>query len=166
MKQKVTSSERGNANELSENEAVCLAQQGDAAGFERLYQLNSRRVYALCLHLVKNPTEAEDLTQDVFLQTFRKIQSFQGDSRFSTWLHRITLNIVLIRLHKRKPSEISRIEMLEPNDESRETCAEISGPDLNLTGVIDRINLENAIGQSSHGYKKRLILQIQGYQHS
>jgi RNA polymerase sigma-70 factor (ECF subfamily) len=102
MKQELTSSERSNASALSEADAIRLAQQGNAAAFARLYGLHSRRVYNLCLRMVSNPVEAEDLTQDAFLQLFRKIQTFRGESCFSTWLHRLTVNIVLMRIRKKK----------------------------------------------------------------
>jgi RNA polymerase sigma-70 factor, ECF subfamily len=166
MKLNLTSLKASTTGELSENEAVRLAQQGDSEGFERLYQLHSRRVYGLCLRMVKNPMEAEDLTQDAFLQTFRKIQTFRGDSVFSTWLHRLTVNIVLMGLRKKR-SEISLDETLEPNDEPRRPFVELSEPDLNLNGVIDRINLKNAIDQLPHGCKKMLVLHdVQGYEHN
>src|SRR5579863_9248666 len=96
---------------LSEGEAILLAQKGEAAAFERLYQLHSRRVYSLCLRMVANPVEAEDLTQDAFLQLFRKIQTFRGESGFSTWLHRLTVNIVLMRFRKMKRAELSLDEL-------------------------------------------------------
>src|ERR1700722_4835817 len=167
MKSNLTSSKASTTSELSENEAVRLAQAGDSEGFERLYQLHSRRVYGLCLRMVKNPTEAEDLTQSAFLQTFRKIQTFRADSHFSTWLHRLTVNIVLMHFRKRKHSEISLGEFLQPDHESTKSAVELGGPDLNLKGVIDRVNLEKAIDQLPHGYKKMLILHdVKGYQHS
>ena len=74
---------------MSEAEAIRLAQQGDAAAFERLYRLHNRRVYSLCLRMLNNTAEAEDLTQEAFLQLFRKIGTFRGESAFSTWLHRL-----------------------------------------------------------------------------
>src|SRR5580698_2098289 len=80
---------------LPEKEAIARAKRGDAFGFERLYQLHRARVYALCLRMTGNPAEAEDLTQDSFLIVFRKIGSFRGDSSFSTWLHRIAINVAL-----------------------------------------------------------------------
>jgi RNA polymerase sigma-70 factor (ECF subfamily) len=86
---------------LNEAEVVKLAQQGNAGAFERIYRLHSRRVYTLCLRMAGNPTEAEDLTQDVFLQLFRKIGTFRGESAFSTWLHRMSVNIVLMRFRKK-----------------------------------------------------------------
>ena len=134
-------------NELSENEAVRLAQEGDSEGFERLYQLHSQRVYGLCLQMVKDPIEAEDLIQDAFLQTFRKIQTFRAESLFSTWLHRLTVNIVLMGFQKKKHPQISLDETFKSNEEARKPYVEFSVHDLNLNGVIDRINLESAINQ-------------------
>jgi RNA polymerase sigma-70 factor (ECF subfamily) len=167
MKSTLTSFKTATTTGLSENEAIRLAQAGDSEGFERLYQLHSRQVYGLCLRMVKNPTEAEDLTQNAFLQTFRKIQTFRADARFSTWLHRLTVNIVLMYFRKRKHSEISLDESLQPDDESTKPAVEFGGPDLNLNGVIDRVNLEKAIDQLPHGYKKMLILHdVKGYQHN
>ena len=83
------------SGEFSEAEAIRRAQQGDAAAFERIYQLHSRRVYALCLRMVGNTADAEDLTQEAFLQLYRKIATFRGESAFSTWLHRLSVNVVL-----------------------------------------------------------------------
>jgi RNA polymerase sigma-70 factor (ECF subfamily) len=166
MKCNITNLRAETTSELSESEAVRLAQDGNSEGFERLYRLHSQRVYGLCLHMVKDPIEAEDLAQDAFLQTFRKIQTFRGDSLFSTWLHRLTVNVVLMRFRKRKHSEIPLDETLESNEESRRPYGEFSVPDPNLNGVIDRINLENAINQLPRGYKKMLVLHdVQGYEH-
>jgi RNA polymerase sigma-70 factor (ECF subfamily) len=69
---------------LTEAEAIRRAQSGDAAAFEHLYQLHGRRVYALCLRMVGNPADAEDLMQEAFLQLFRKIGTFRGESAFCT----------------------------------------------------------------------------------
>jgi RNA polymerase sigma-70 factor (ECF subfamily) len=166
-KSDLTSVNAATTGELSEVEAIRLAQEGDAGGFARLYQLHSRRVYSLCLQMVKDPIEAEDLTQDAFLRTFRKIQGFRGDSLFSTWLHRLTVNIVLMSLRKKKHPQISLDETFESQDEARKPHVEFSVPDLNLNGVIDRINLESAINQLPSGCKKMLVLHdIQGYEHN
>ena len=164
MKSNLTNPEA--TGELSENQAVRLAQGGDPKGFERLYQLHGQRVYGLCLHLVKDPTEAEDLTHDAFVQTFRKIHTFRGDSLFSTWLHRLTVNIVLMAFRTKKHSEIPLDETLESNGESRKPSLELSVPDLTLNGAVDRISLENAINQLPRGCKKMLVLHdIEGYEH-
>jgi RNA polymerase sigma-70 factor (ECF subfamily) len=166
MNSNVTSLEDPTTGQLSEKEAIRLAQKGNSEGFERLYQLHSRRVYGLCLRMVKDPIEAEDLTQDAFFQTFRKIQTFRGDSLFSTWLHRVTVNIVLMAFRKKRHSSIPIDETLESNEGSRKPHSEFSVPDLNLNGVIDRINLENAINQLPRGCKKMLLLHdVQGYEH-
>ena len=159
-------SRKSNASELSENEIVRSAQQGNSAAFELLYQLHNRRVYSLCLRMVNNPTEAEDLMQEAFLQTFRKIQTFRGESCFSTWLHRLTVNIVLMRLRQKKHTEISLYERAESEEESSKPFVEVGGPDLRLSGLIDRLNLQKAIDQLPDGYKKMFILHdIEGYNH-
>jgi RNA polymerase sigma-70 factor, ECF subfamily len=154
-------------NSLSLTEIIHLAQQGDAAAFERLYQSHSRRVYALCLRMVRNPTEAEDLTQEAFLQTYRKIQTFRGESSFSTWLHRVTANIVLMKLRRRKHAEVSLEENTEHDEESHAPRNEFGRADLQLTGSIDRINLQRAIDQLPPGFKSIFILHdIHGYKHN
>src|SRR5438552_18696661 len=94
------STSRQSPKPVTEAEAIRLAQAGDAAAFEFLYHLHSRRVYALCLRMVNNPSDAEDLMQEAFLQLFRKIATFRGASAFSTWLHRTPANAVLMRLRK------------------------------------------------------------------
>ena len=107
-----------------------LAQQGDAVAFERIYRLHSRKVYALCLRMVGDPAEAEDLTQDVFLQLFRKIDTFRGESAFSTWLHRMSVNIVLMRFRKKQIAETSLDTITDPEGESRHTAQGIWRPRL------------------------------------
>jgi len=92
--------------ERSEGEAIARARHGDAGAFEYLYKAHCRHVYSVCLRMIRNPAEAEDLTQQTFLQVFRKIGTFRGESGFSTWLHRVTVNVVLMHLRRRKPAEI------------------------------------------------------------
>ena len=153
--------------QLSEAAAIALAQQGDSAAFERLYRLHSRRVYSLCLRMVANPVEAEDLTQDAFLQVFRKIGTFRGDSGFSTWLHRLTVNIVLMRFRKKKRAELSLDEARESAGESERPPIDPGEEDLNLHGLIDRVNLRRALEQLPIGYKQMFILHdVQGYEHN
>src|SRR5437899_10809115 len=89
---------RTETSDLSEADAIRLAQQGDTAAFERIYRLHNRRVYALCLRMVGNTAEAEDLTQEAFLQLFRKIRTFRGESGCSTWLHRLAVKVALMRV--------------------------------------------------------------------
>ena len=84
-----------------EAEAIESAKNGDAEAFSKLYALHKRRVYTLCLRMLGNVSEAEDMTQEAFLHLFRKIGSFRGESAFSTWLHRLTVNLVLMHLRKK-----------------------------------------------------------------
>ena len=154
------------ADNMTETEAIRLAQMGDAAAFERIYRLHSRRVYALCLRMVRNTSEAEDLTQEAFLQLFRKIQTFRGDSAFSTWLHRVSVNVVLMHLRKKTVMEIPLEDTKEEEDPSM-LVKEIGAPDPVLSGAIDRINLDRAIGKLPPGYRKAFIFHdVHGYEHS
>jgi RNA polymerase sigma-70 factor (ECF subfamily) len=154
--------------ELSEAEAIRRASDGDRTVFEYLYQLHSRRVYAVCLRMVGNPAEAEDLTQETFLLLLRKIHTFRGASAFSTWLHRLAVNLVLMRLRKKSPPIVSIEASLDPDDETASPlpASIIGAPDLLLEGSIDRINLERCIERLPVGYRTIFVLHdIQGYEH-
>ena len=156
-----------NDTELTDADVVRLAQEGDAVAFERVYRLHSRRVYSLCLRMVGDPTEAEDLTQDVFLHLFRKIGTFRGESAFSTWLHRMAVNIVLMRLRRKRIAKISLDSITNPGEESDTQPKEFGCPDLRLNGVIDRITLQAAINELAPGYRAIFILHdVQGFKHS
>lgn len=153
--------------ELNDADVVRLAQEGDAVAFERVYRLHSRRIYSLCLRMVADPAEAEDLTQDVFLHLFRKIGTFRGESAFSTWLHRMTVNIVLMRLRRKRMEKISLDSITNPGDESDTQPTEFGRPDLRLNGVIDRITLQAAMKELASGYRAIFILHdVQGFKHS
>ncbi len=148
-------------------EAIHLAQQGDAAAFDTIYRMHSRRVYALCLRMVGDAMEAEDLTQEAFLQLFRKIQTFRGESAFSSWLHRLTANIVLMRFRKKRPVTVSLDEVVRPDDEKERPAFETGGPDLRLTGLFDRVNLHAALSQLPEGYRSMFLLHdVHGYEHN
>ena len=155
------------SGELSERQAICRAQQGDADAFECLYRLHSRRVYSLCLRMVGNAAEAEDLTQEAFLQLFRKIATFRGESAFSTWLHRLSVNVVLMRLRKKTLAASSLDETTDSEEESGGPRKDIGGPDLRLLGSVDRVNLERAMEQLPPGYRSIFVLHdVQGYEHN
>jgi RNA polymerase sigma-70 factor (ECF subfamily) len=152
---------------LTEGEAIRLAQAGDAAAFEFLYELHGRRVYALCLRMVGNPSDAEDLMQEAFLQLFRKIGTFRGESAFSTWLHRMTVNVVLMRLRKKSLPVASLDEAMEPDEEAGGPRKDIGAPDLRLSGAVDRVNLERSIDRLPPGYRTVFVLHdVQGYEHN
>jgi RNA polymerase sigma-70 factor (ECF subfamily) len=152
-------------DEMREASAITMARDGDARAFEFLYRLHSRRVYSLCLRMAGNPAEAEDLTQEAFLQLFRKVHTFRGDSRFSTWLHRLTVNVVLMSFRKKRHLETSLDAALDP-DETSASPIEFGVPDLRLSGMLDNVNLAKAIDQLPDGYKQVFILHdVQGYEH-
>jgi RNA polymerase sigma-70 factor (ECF subfamily) len=152
---------------LIEADAIRLAQAGDAAAFELLYHLHGRRVYALCLRMVNNPADAEDLMQEAFLQLFRKIGTFRGESAFSTWLHRMTVNVVLMRLRKKSLPVTSLEETTEPDEETGSPRKDLGAPDLRLSGAVDRVNLERSVEKLPPGYRTVFVLHdVQGYEHN
>jgi RNA polymerase sigma-70 factor (ECF subfamily) len=162
----VKAAQTSTGSALSEAEAIQMAQDGDARAFERLYELHSRRVYGLCLRMVNNATDAEDLTQEAFLQLFRKIQTFRGESGFSTWLHRITVNVVLMRLRRKSLVDGSIEEMNERGEESDSPRREFGSRDLRLAGLVDRLSLQRAIEQLPAGYRAVFELHdVEGYEH-
>jgi len=160
---------RSDVPELSEAEAIRLAQSGDERGFERIYRLHSQRVYALCFRMMRgNAAEAEELTQESFLQLFRKIGTFRSESAFYTWLHRLAFNIVLMRLRKHSFQALSLDEMLQPGEKSAGPLQKhIGSRDLRLAGSVDRMDLERALEQLPPGYRAVFILHdVQGYEHN
>jgi RNA polymerase sigma-70 factor (ECF subfamily) len=144
---------------------VARAQRGEESAFEVLFHLHKQRVYSLCLRMIKNTAEAEELTQDAFLQVFRKIHTFRGESAFSTWLHRLSVNIVLMRMRK-KTVTVTSLEDSPAGDEFDEQRKEYGAPDMGLAGSIDRVHLERAIAQLPPGYKQAFVLHdVHGYEH-
>ena len=150
---------------ITEAEAIEQAKQGHEAAFEVLYHLHKRRVYSLCLRMVSNPAQAEDLAQEAFLQLFRKIGTFRGESAFSTWLHRMTVNVVLMQLRKKGLPVVSLEETLEADDESPRK--EFGTKDVKLTGSIDRLQLQRAIDRLPPGYRTVFVLHdVEGFEHN
>ena len=151
---------------VPEEDAIRLAQEGNASAFEQLYRRHSGHVYSICLRILKDAGEAEDLTQEAFLLLFRKIHTFRGESKFSTWLHRLTTNLVLMRLRKKRHPEVPLDATHESEDEDSRSFMELGGPDLRLSGMADRINLNKAIEQLPDGYREMFILHdVEGYEH-
>jgi RNA polymerase sigma-70 factor, ECF subfamily len=150
----------------SDADILARAQAGDHYAFAQLYSLHKRRIYSLCLRMVGNVAEAEDLTQEAFLQLHRKIATFRGDSAFSTWLHRLAINVVLMHLRKKGLSVISLDEAMEPTPEEGPGRS-FGAPDLSLAGSIDRLALERAIAELPAGYRLIFVLHdIEGYEHN
>src|SRR5258707_14120971 len=131
--------ERKMESNLAEAEAIEQAKAGVATAFEYLYKAHSKNVYGVCLRMLKNADEAEDLTQQAFLQLFRKIATFRGESGFATWLHRVTVNVVLMHLRRHKPAEIP-VEDLVRHSSSGEGPL-VEGSDNSKIGAFERMNL-------------------------
>lgn len=141
------------------------AQQGDESAFTALYNLHKRRVYSLCLRMTSNTAEAEDLTQEAFLQLFRKISTFRGESAFSTWLHRLVVNVVLMHLRKKDLPQVP----LDEFDSSQEEPVkrDFGDEDRRLAGSVDRISLTRAIAELPPGYRAVFVLHdVEGYEHN
>jgi RNA polymerase sigma-70 factor, ECF subfamily len=151
---------------MTEAEVIAKAQNGDSACFEVLYAQNKRRVFSLCLRMTGNYAEAEDFTQEAFMQLYRKISLFRGESAFSTWLHRLAVNVVLMHFRKKGLSEVSLDETLEPQHEDAPR-KEFGATDMSLNGSIDRLSLENALADLSPGYRMIFVLHdVEGYEHN
>jgi len=144
---------------------VQRAQRGDEQAFAALYQLHSKRIFAVCLRMTKDVTDAEDLTQEAFLQVFRTISSFRGDSAFSTWLYRVAVNTVLMKLRRRKTPPLVSLD--EPvSNESSSPKRDVGRDDLHLRGAIDRITLRRATEELPAGCRQIFELhEVNGYQH-
>jgi RNA polymerase sigma-70 factor, ECF subfamily len=154
-------------DDFPEKEIIRQAQEGDAGAFERIYRRYNRRVYALCLRMTKNQATAEDLTQEAFLQVFRKIHTFRGESAFFTWFHRLTVNVVLMSLRKRRGMEVSWQCQHEHDGESAARVQEAGAADPTLSGLFDRENLNRALSRMPKGYKRVLVLHdVFGYEHN
>ena len=133
---------------------------GNVNALGELYQRHYRQVYAVCLGMMRNPTDAEDLTQDVFVHLVRKIGSFRGESLFSTWLHRLTVNLVL--MHMRRPmrreqttSDYDNVEPMVPRMKERAPVQ-----------ILDRITFQLAVGQLPRGCRAVFVLfAVGGYKH-
>jgi RNA polymerase sigma-70 factor (ECF subfamily) len=149
----------------SDTQLIARAQRGDESAFSVLFETHKRRVYSLCLRMTGNTAEAEDLTQESFLQLFRKIATFRGESAFSTWLHRLVVNVVLMHLRKKGLQQIS----LDETDNSQEEPVkrDYGDDDRRLIGSVDRISLMRAIEGLPPGYRAVFVLHdVEGYEHN
>jgi len=150
----------------SDSELIARAQRGDADAFGTLFHTHKPRVYSLCLRMTNNAAEAEDITQEAFLQVFRKLSTFRGDSALSTWLHRITVNTVLMRFRKKSFPEFSLDETRTNDIDSKPVRREYGTRDRRLAGSIDRIALIQAIRELPEGYRTIFLLhEVEGYEH-
>jgi RNA polymerase sigma-70 factor, ECF subfamily len=138
-----------------------LAATGNLAAFEMLYQRYHRRTYSLCLRMTGSQTEAEDLTQEAFIQLFRKVGSFRGESAFSTWLHRLTVNQVLMHFRRRS---VKNEKTSEDGEMPEQAVHGTANP--NRMPVVDRIALKKAIAELPNGYRRVFVLHdVEGFEH-
>lgn len=137
---------------------VPRAQAGEVEAFEELYRQNAGRVYALCLRMTRDATQAEDLSQEAFVRAWRKLNSFRGDSAFSTWLHRLTVNLVLthLRSHARRAERVVYTDDIASVD--KRGVEPVAGK---------RADLEAAIAKLPEGARQVFVLyEIEGYRHN
>ena len=142
-------------------ELTKAAAAGDMAAFEELYNRHHSRVYSLCFRMLQNAAQAEDSTQDVFVQLYRKIGSFRGDSAFTTWLHRLTVNQVLMHFRKRS------VKFEKTTEEGETPVQTVPGTENQAKmPIVDKIALKNAIAQLPEGYRSVFVLHdVEGYEH-
>lgn len=140
---------------------VQLFLEKDERAFEQIYLRHHRRIYSICLRMLQNTHDAEDLTSEVFIQLHRKLGSFRGDSAFTTWSHRLTVNQVLMHFRKRNV----KFEKATETDKIPEKIMPGSS-DPKRMSVDERIALENAIEQLPNGYRNVFLLHdVEGFEH-
>ncbi|MGA2651685.1 MAG: sigma-70 family RNA polymerase sigma factor [Terracidiphilus sp.] len=148
-----------------QHDIITRAQAGDNSAFTEIYLLHRKRVLSICIRMVHDFSLAEDLAQDTFVQLHRKISSFRGDSAFTTWLHRITVNIVLMHLRKSVLSVVSLDEIMACVPEER-AGREFGSRDLAQAGVVDRLALNRAVDMLAPGYRSIYVLHdVEGFGH-
>ena len=155
-------------HDAAEAELIATAMNGDSDAFGELYRRHSRRVFYLCHRMVNDTDLAEDLTQEAFVHAFRRLSTFRQESRFTTWMHRIAVNTVLMFIRKRNSS--IRECPLDPSFGSEEEVPfegqTYGKTDDNLNMTTDRLSLLRAIEGLPPGYRLMLILHdIHGYEH-
>ena len=134
---------------------------GDQQAFHELYLKYQHRVYSICLRMTQNISESEDLTHDVFIQLFRTLGSFRGESAFTTWLHRLTVNHVLMHFRKRK----LRPELTTDDEESLTYIAANTQNEKPMR-ILDRILLSEVIAKLPEGYRQAIIMHdVEGLAH-
>jgi RNA polymerase sigma-70 factor, ECF subfamily len=154
------------ADVSSQEDMITRARQGDKEALAQLYRLYRDNVYRICLRMVRNPSDAEDLVQETFLRVINKIHTFRGDSQFTTWLYRVTKNVALMQLRKPKFATLD-FDDARDRDEFLESINRAgSQPDAD-TQATDGVMLEVAIQQLPTCYGKVLVLHdVLGYRHT
>jgi len=153
------------ANVNPQEDMIMRARQGDREALAQVYRSYRENVYRICLRMVRNPSDAEDLTQETFLRVINKIHTFRGDSQFSTWLYRVTKNVALMQLRKPRFATLDSDDSRD-RDELIEIANRTSPPEAEAHAT-DGVLLETAIEQLPSGYGKVLVLHdVYGYRHT
>jgi len=135
---------------------ITRVKQNDIQAFEQLYRLHSGRVFALCLRLAGNHAQAEEFAQEAFVRAWQKIRSFRGESSFSSWLYRLTTNVVLSHFRKKQHLQVSM-----------EDINENQNPIDHQLDTAKLIDMEQAIGQLPDGARMIFVLHdVEGHQHN
>lgn len=151
-------------NSKVDPQMISRAQEGDQEACAAIYDLHRRRVYSTCLLMTKNISDAEDMMQDAFIQIFRGLRSFRGDSAFSTWIYRVVVNTVLMTRRKRHLREVSLDEPVTV--EHSAVPREFGKTDNRLVGTIDRLALTQAAQELPAGCRTIFLLhEVEGYEH-
>ncbi|HEX2682025.1 MAG TPA: sigma-70 family RNA polymerase sigma factor [Candidatus Dormibacteraeota bacterium] len=140
------------------SDLIQRAQQGDEAAFEALYRAHVGRVYALCLRLTADRREAEEFTQDTFVRVWERLASFRGESAFSSWLHRVTVNVVFLglRASRRRAKRVVTTDDPATLERLGDAAAPAGG----------RLDLERAVQALPPGSREVFVLHdVEGYRH-
>src|SRR6266852_7234475 len=140
------------------SDLVERARQGDNDAFAALFETHKRRVYSLCLRMTNNIAQAEELVQDAFIQVFRKLSTFRGDSAFSTWLYRVAMNTVLMHFRRKSICEVSLDEPSTRYEDSEPVARDYATRDDRLEGSLTRITLARAISVLPEGYRMIFVM--------
>lgn len=158
----------GMSDSTTERQLIQRAQSGDKDAFASLYETHKQKVYSICLRITRERAEAEDCAQEAFLQSYLRLSTFRGESALSTWLYRLTVNVVLMRLRANHRKPVS-LEVGSSTESSGDGSLLNLFPveDLRLAGTVDRIALKRALRKLPPGYRTIFMLHdVEGMAHS
>ncbi len=141
--------------------AIARAASGDRHAFEHVYRTHLRHVYSLCVRMTGDRTRAEELTQDVFVRAWEKLPTFRGESAFSTWLHRLTVNVVL---NERRVDGRERSRTVSSNEDEEDAAPPAGSTSQPLHA--EKLDLERAIAKLPRGARRVFVLHdVEGFTH-
>ena len=144
-----------------DGELIARARRGEVEAFEVLYRRTSGRVYAICLRMSGDAERAKELLQDVFVRVWERLESFRGEAAFTSWLHRLTVNVVLAqpRADRRRGNRFAAL----PDEPDAERLGDAGG---GATSIGHRLDLETAIASLPPGARRVFVLHdIEGFRH-